>query len=75
MGIRSSQIENQVEALLKILSDYHIMQSESGAPRKGVYVITESSYVGSAGPSGGTQRNYFYDVKTKKYIGSTYEHY
>jgi RHS repeat-associated protein len=75
MGIRSGQFENQAEALAQILSDYHIMQSTSGTPGTGIYLITESSYVGSMGPSGGTETNTFYDVKSKKLIGSTYEHY
>jgi RHS repeat-associated protein len=75
MGIRSSQLENQSEALFQILSDYHIMQSTSGAPGTGIYLITESTYVGSMGPSGGTETNTFYDVKSKKLIGSTSAHY
>lgn len=75
MGIRSGQFENQAEALAQILSDYHIMQSTSGSPGTGIYLITESSYVGSMGPSGGTEINTFYDAKSKKLIGETYEHY
>ena len=75
MGIRAGQFENQAEALSKILSDYHIMNSAGGTQGKGVYAIRESSYVGSTGPSGGSETNTFYDVSSKKLIGSTYENY
>jgi hypothetical protein len=75
MGIRAGQMDNQVDAIMKILSDYHKMQSNSGSLGNGIYVITEGTYVGSMGPSGGTETHSYYDVKTNKLIGSTYEHY
>lgn len=74
MGIRSGQFENQAEALAKILSDYHTKNS-GDVQGKGMYVITQSSYVGTMGGSGGTASSSYYDVSSKNLIGNTNEHY
>ena len=75
MGIRADQFGKQADALANILSSYGMMHAAEGTQGKGVYVITESSYIGSMGPSGGSETNDFYDVSSKKYIGGTYERY
>jgi hypothetical protein len=51
------------------------MHSSNGTQGKGIYVVKETSNASGMGGSGASEWNSFYDVLTKKYIGSTYEHY
>jgi hypothetical protein len=75
MEIRADQFSSQADALANILSDYHATHSADGTVGGGIYIVTQTSFVGTMGGTGSLESNSFYDAVSNKLIGSTNEHY
>ena len=75
MGIRANQLMDHAEELSEILIKYGFIHSSNGTKGRGIYVITEKTYVGTMGPSGGSEIMHFYDVTSKQIISNTNERY